>query len=177
MQKISNIPSFAASVVLLVAIVFPIKGMCGQTGLSLIPKPDTLTMKEGKLVIDNHFSVVIKGKATPLLKQARIRFIKRLQKRTGLPLNDGRDTSSEDGILEIICMGEGAPVQSVTTDESYTLEVSETKARLTANSPVGIVRGLETLLQLVDIDEISFFIPSIAVNDRPRYNWRGLLID
>jgi hexosaminidase len=39
------------------------------------------------------------------------------------------------------------------------------------------MRGLETFLQLLSGDRDGFFIPSVSIDDRPRFPWRGLLID
>jgi hexosaminidase len=68
-------------------------------------------------------------------------------------------------------------VQGVDEDESYTLNVVGTQARLTAPTTVGVLRGLETLLQLVDADSAGYYLPGAIINDKPRFAWRGLLID
>jgi hexosaminidase len=40
-----------------------------------------------------------------------------------------------------------------------------------------VLRGLATLLQLVDMDDSGTFIPVVWIQDEPRFPWRGLLID
>jgi N-acetyl-beta-hexosaminidase len=39
------------------------------------------------------------------------------------------------------------------------------------------MRGLETLLQLIDKDEEGYFLPFAKIEDKPFYKWRGLMID
>ena len=39
------------------------------------------------------------------------------------------------------------------------------------------MRGLETFLQLVQITSDGFAVPAIAIQDKPRFPWRGLMID
>ena len=39
------------------------------------------------------------------------------------------------------------------------------------------MRGLATFLQLVDLDSKGFGVPAVAIHDRPRFQWRGLMID
>jgi len=39
------------------------------------------------------------------------------------------------------------------------------------------MRGLETLLQLLDSDQSGYFFPGVIIEDAPRFTWRGLLID
>lgn len=50
-------------------------------------------------------------------------------------------------------------------------------ARLTAPTPVGVLRGIETFLQLVDLDSQGFGAPALRIVDHPRFPWRGLMID
>lgn len=57
------------------------------------------------------------------------------------------------------------------------MDVSSRTAQLSAGTDVGVIRGLETLLQLVEEDETAFSIPAIHIDDHPRFAWRGLLID
>ena len=66
-------------------------------------------------------------------------------------------------------------------DESYSLVVEDGRVRLLAAEPVGVARGLTTLIQLVaaapsaSADEIR--VPGARILDAPRYAWRGLSLD
>ena len=42
---------------------------------------------------------------------------------------------------------------------------------------MGALRGIETFLQLLEGDRQGYFIPSVRIQDKPRFPWRGLLID
>ena len=46
-----------------------------------------------------------------------------------------------------------------------------------APTVVGAMRGLETLLQLLNGDADGWFVPAVSIKDQPRFQWRGLLID
>jgi hexosaminidase len=48
---------------------------------------------------------------------------------------------------------------------------------LKAPTVVGVLRGLETFLQLLEGDREGFYLPAVSIQDRPRFPWRGLLID
>ena len=68
------------------------------------------------------------------------------------------------------------------TDESYSLSVPAAGAvSIEANTTIGAYRALETLSQLVefDFDAGSYAIGGIPriIADRPRFAWRGLMID
>ncbi|MBN2320027.1 MAG: family 20 glycosylhydrolase [Acidobacteria bacterium] len=155
----------------------PACGMSGVSGLHLLPVPSELTMGAGKFVINENFRVALKDRNTPELEAAAVRFLSRLQKRTGIPMASAPVGTSENAAFEILYKCTGEPVQSVRTDESYKLEISKNRACLSASTPVGVFRGMETFLQLVDVDAGSFSIPALKIADLPRFEWRGLLID
>jgi hexosaminidase len=62
-------------------------------------------------------------------------------------------------------------------DESYDFLISEAKILLKAETDLGALRGIETFLQLLDADEEGYFFHTINVKDKPRFQWRGLMID
>lgn len=73
----------------------------------------------------------------------------------------------------------------LTTVETYQLEVSTEIMVLNAQTYVGFIRGLETFSQLISYttdsngDITSAYIPytPLVINDSPRYNHRGLMLD
>ena len=77
-----------------------------------------------------------------------------------------------------------ADALGVDTDESYTLAVQPPIANLTAATPFGALRGLETFSQLltaVKLDLLSgqvlFLANETKIEDNPRFPHRGLLVD
>jgi hexosaminidase len=62
-------------------------------------------------------------------------------------------------------------------DESYTISVSQSGASLQANTVFGALRGLETFSQLIITNATGYYINETSINDYPRFQWRGLLID
>jgi hexosaminidase len=69
-------------------------------------------------------------------------------------------------------------------EESYELAISLDQVRLTAVQPVGLFRGVQTIRQLLppDIERASFQngpwqIPAGIIQDRPRFAWRGAMLD
>jgi hypothetical protein len=82
-----------------------------------------------------------------------------------------------------VCLNSGSTVLGSQTDESYSLVVPNNGVgSLTANTVFGMMRGLETLAQLVDFFNVPAGVRQISqapvlVEDAPRYPYRGLLID
>ena len=46
-----------------------------------------------------------------------------------------------------------------------------------AATVVGAFHGMETLLQLVQLQNNAATIPAVSIEDTPRFHWRGLMID
>ena len=146
--------------------------------LNLMPVPEQVALNPGRLRIGSGFTARLSGHQDPLLVMAMDRLRGRLQAKTGIPFDTiPEDPGSKQAVMQIHCSGPGEPVQSPAADESYRLAVTDQGARLEAPSPIGILRGIETFLQLIDLDGQSFFVPCVEVTDRPRFRWRGLHID
>jgi hexosaminidase len=139
-----------------------------------MPVPASVRWGEGRLRLDSTFAVRWAGPVRDeRLTRAIARFVRRAASATGLLL--GRADSS--GGLVITVRRPGERVQSPGEDESYTLSVLPGGATLDAATPVGILRGLESVLQLIAADSAGWYLPATRIEDRPRFAWRGLLID
>ncbi|HEY0728171.1 MAG TPA: family 20 glycosylhydrolase, partial [Pyrinomonadaceae bacterium] len=68
-------------------------------------------------------------------------------------------------------------IPAVDENESYRIDITHRQALLSAPTVVGAIRGLETVLQLVDADRRGYFLPGVKIQDQPRFPWRGLLVD
>lgn len=141
----------------------------------LMPVPAHLELADGHLAIDSTFRAALTGYSEPRLERAIARMIERLARQTGIYM--GMAPPSANATLTIECDGPAAEVQSAVEDESYALVVSAGGARLHAPMPYGVLRGLETFLQLVRLGDEGFQVPAVRIEDQPRFPWRGLLID
>src|SRR3989442_1257963 len=143
----------------------------------LIPLPAELTWQAGELPIDSTFTVALEGRKDSRLESAIQRWLERLAKRAKVPVSQAILDRPEQAKLVVHCDGEGQAIQSVLEDESYSLTITTHQARLAAPNPLGILRGLETLMQLVRSQGKGQVVPCVTIQDRPRFRWRGLLID
>jgi hexosaminidase len=143
----------------------------------LMPVPSAIQFLSGRLKIDASFKVATDGHTDARLEAGIYRATRRLEGRTGFEFVRAPANDSQTAILLIQCKGPGAPVPTIREDESYSLDVSEKQAALKAATVIGAIRGLETFLQLLEGDRQGYFIPSVSIQDKPRFPWRGLLID
>jgi hexosaminidase len=147
------------------------------SSLDLMPWPSHISLRSGELRFDRGLQTILTGYQEPRLVRAVDRFHRRLSNQTGIALISEVDPDSISSVLEIDCKGPGEGVQSLREDESYSLGIKPSKVTLKAATPVGVFRGLETVLQLVSSDSEGYFLPAVRIADEPRFAWRGLLID
>lgn len=144
----------------------------------LMPAPAKLRVGEGRLRIDQNFAFVqLNGYREPRLEAAVARLVEHVSRKTGIPMIPGRAGHAPAPALIVNCDHAGAAVQTAQEDESYRLKVTPLGARLDAATPLGVLRGLETFLQLIDLDAGGFGVPAVEIEDQPGFPWRGLMLD
>ncbi|MBC8464641.1 MAG: family 20 glycosylhydrolase, partial [Bacteroidetes bacterium] len=123
--------------------------------VNLIPKPQSLEV---------HADIFVLNESTG--SQVDERFQKELvyfQSLTGLSLNGEHNTVSfkhQEGL----------------GDEEFFLQISSDSLQIAASTPEGIMRGIQTLRQLIPVEgELSF--QALSMHDFPRFEWRGMLLD
>ncbi|HEY2462290.1 MAG TPA: family 20 glycosylhydrolase, partial [Candidatus Acidoferrum sp.] len=146
-----------------------------ENSLQIMPLPAHFVQGQGEFLIDGNFGIALKGYKESRLERARERFLDTLSSETGIPL--WREAILNQPHFMIQTTGPSAAVQQLGKDESYHLEISTTDVRLTAANPLGVIRGLQTFLQLVRVTRKGFTVPVVIIDDKPRFPWRGLLID
>jgi hexosaminidase len=145
--------------------------------LNLMPMPASVQTRTGQLVIDPSFSVGISGQSDVRLQNAVSLFLDKLRRQTGMTPLDMKLTDAAQVKLMVHAEHANKAVQELGEDESYSLEITPAGARLDAATPLGIIRGLQTFLQSVHTTSEAFAVPAIAIQDKPRFPWRGLMID
>lgn len=143
--------------------------------LPLMPWPQQVTRPaaEGSLALDNAVSIKISGDN---LDGATERWRQRITQQTGWQLQPAQAHPSSPTI-DIHIKKAVDPLPSLASDESYELSVTADGVKLTANTRFGAMRGMETLLQLVQNGPQNTAIPFVSIKDEPRFPWRGVLLD
>ncbi len=173
-----NIRQICLSVVWLVSYVstLHVYTACAQSlSPSLMPLPAQMIPGQGEFLVDGNFSIATEGYRDALMMSATDRFIATLALETGIPLRNVVKNQNASFVIKIEHASQ--PVQQLGEDESYNLSITQDQVRLTATNPLGGLHGLQTFLQLVRITPYGFAAPAIEIHDRPRFPWRGLMID
>jgi N-acetyl-beta-hexosaminidase len=61
--------------------------------------------------------------------------------------------------------------------EGYELSVSKERITITALTTTGVFYGIQTLRQLLPVGQAAGEIPCLAIEDKPRFPWRGFMLD
>jgi hexosaminidase len=143
--------------------------------LPLMPWPQEVTRPaaEGSLTLNNAVSIKISGDK---LEGAAERWRQRITQQTGWQLQPAQANPSSPTI-DIRIKNAVDPLPNLGSDESYELSVTAEGVKLNANTRFGAMRGMETVLQLIQNGPQNTSIPFVAIKDEPRFPWRGVLLD
>ena len=152
-------------------------GTNAASTIKVMPLPATVQIRAGELKLDGSFAVAIHGHTDARLEAAILRLQRRLEGRTGIVLPLGIAPSGTPAVLTVAVKARGEQYPKFGEDESYALEITGDHASLSSETVVGAMRGMETLLQLVSGDPDGYYFPLVTIQDKPRFPWRGLMID
>jgi hexosaminidase len=143
---------------------------------NFMPVPAKVQVGAGQLLVDQSFTAVSTGQRDVRLDLGIARFLDQVSLQTGMQLN-GQPADASNATLAISAGNAGRKVQELDEDESYTLEITSSRATLTVANALGALHGLQTFVQLIEPTPVGFAVPVITIQDQPRFAWRGLLID
>jgi alpha-N-acetylglucosaminidase len=150
---------------------------CGAD-VALIPEPASLQVGEGRFRLTADTQV---GAAGPAIAEAR-KLIAALAPALGCEL---KLTEAEPAEGALISLALDDALSSELGQEGYTLDVAPRRIDIRAAAPAGLFYGMQTLRQLLPpefygrqrTDGTECSIPCVRSTDRPRFAWRGLLVD
>jgi len=136
----------------------------------IIPKPNSAVFSKGDFKIDNKTALIFDEP----LKTLADYFYTQLMSFSGLDLAGNKNGQINNCItLKII------PLPEETNDEYYKISVATSGVTLSSTTEKGLFRGIQTLLQLLPINEQkdNITLPCCVIEDKPAYQWRGLNLD
>jgi hexosaminidase len=140
----------------------------------LMPTPAMLQAGTGKLLLPKHIGVAVDGPDSVAVRQA-LQLLVKFQPQFAV------QTSPAAGAQLQIHYRQAIGLPGSDDDESYQLQIRADQIRLDAHSSTGVLYGLMTLSQLVRCDGAdqshSCWLPVLNISDKPRFRWRGLLLD
>ncbi len=141
--------------------------------LPLLPYPKQLELRPGFFVFDKPIKVQLPAGHTELKPMVE-RFFQQNTIKTSLAFNPAGTTAEHS---ELVIRLDLPATQAAEQTEAYRLEISSQQIQLDARHATGLLRGLQTLQQLIRHQSAHPVVPNLMIQDEPRFSWRGLLLD
>ena len=152
--------------------------MAQDNTYSVMPVPQSVMPNGQKCRVTKSFSVSVNGNAGERVYAEASRMLRRLDNRAGLFFKQGFITSADTAINATLLLKVTRTAElKLQEDESYQLTVTDKQVIINATTDFGVIRGMETLLQMLSTDGAGYYFPGVDINDFPRFAWRGLLLD
>ncbi len=150
---------------------------------AVIPQPASLSLTGGPpFALDSTSAIVLRGTTTDSSLRVAESLAQQLRPPTGFVLAVATETSPARGVIRL----HADAARTDLGDEGYTLLVNPDSVNLVARTPAGLFRGTQTIRQLLPwgieaensvIRMGDWRIPALNITDRPRFPWRGAMLD
>ncbi|RTE11086.1 family 20 glycosylhydrolase [Paenibacillus whitsoniae] len=155
-----------------------------EQAATIIPKPVTYTTGSSTFTLTSSTSIYVQGTnaaQTDEIYKIGQYLAGKLSPATGFAFNVVKSSTPPAGSIYLTTIGGNA----ASGQEGYTLNTSISGVNLTAYTPEGLFRGIQTLRQMLppDIEKSSlvtgvpWIIQQAAITDAPTYPWRGHMLD
>ena len=175
-----TLAAFAAAVVLLAGGL-----VSGETDapVALVPLPEKLERGDGTFALTAQ-TEILSGEAAKETQAVAEQLAAWLRPATGypLPVRAGAAGASPAGSILLATAGADAALG----DEGYELTVTRQAVTIRAPRSAGLFYGVQTLRQLLPAqfddarvlkEGVSWPVPAVRIADKPRFPWRGLMLD
>jgi len=147
---------------------------------AIIPLPQQLELREGVFQLAAGTEIF----ANFASRQTARQLAARLRKATGYPLEVAVKLCANSAVPDAILL----TTRNANTNlgaEGYELTVTTNSVVVRAPTQAGLFYGAQTLLQLLPpeifstnpVTNADWQIPCVQIEDRPRFKWRGLMLD
>jgi hexosaminidase len=160
-------------------------GLAAETksAIALVPQPREVQSRPGQFVLKQDTAILV-DKDSPDATSIATLLARRIRASTGLELKVSVADSpgQKPGAIRLTTHGSDASLGC----EGYQLEVAPEGVVISGGGAAGMFYGTQTLLQLLPPQVFStekvqgpevWSVPAVRINDRPRFVWRGLLLD
>lgn len=149
---------------------------------TIVPAPVSVQSRDGEpFTVTPATTILIQGSNEGAAAVGRhLARLVRIVESPGPPKIETGVDAARDGSIHLSL---GAPAERV-GDEGYELTVTAQRVTLAAATPAGLFYGVQTLRHLLPASveyeaprRRTLRIPAIHVTDRPRFSWRGSMLD
>jgi len=156
------------------------EGKIKETNISIIPKPQNVEVKAGHFQFTNKIVIVTDWKSEEA--NNAITYFSNTLKNVGyFEIKKTTELPAGDESVIIIKRNKEADFGN----EAYNLMISGKNIVIESAEANGLFYAFQTILQLLPpqvfskskVENIDFEIPCVNINDKPKYKWRGFMLD
>lgn len=145
----------------------------------VIPEPASMTTGSDAFLLTSSASIVVEPGNAEVSRTAELLAMV-LRPSTGFAVPISSTGASVGGAIVLRLSAD-----ATLGPEGYQLTVFHDSVRVTANAPAGLFHGVQTIRQLLPpkieshltLSPMAWTIPAVTIMDRPRYAWRGAMLD
>ena len=176
MKTMRHILLFAASLILLSACQDIQENVLTAKDLAIIPQPAELYLEAGSFSLNDRTLVFCnQNELVPVAEQLN----EKIGDALGYKLKITEGSGKGLNLVQLEAANEALG------DEGYKLKVTPRNIEIAANTAQGVFYGIQTLLQLLPPEVksssiqqgVSWEIACVEIEDKPRFPWRGLMLD
>ncbi len=139
--------------------------------IHIIPQPAEVIQKDGSFLLAGNLSLNL-GFNKPEVKAYAEAYFKQLANNSQLKYVSSGDRKINFKII----------IDPNLETEGYKLKITGTEIEVLANTDAGLFYALQTVRQLLPADafttsQAKLYLPQIEITDKPRFGWRGMLLD
>lgn len=144
--------------------------------IGIIPQPYSLQRLTGQVKVSSN-TVVAVDKNNAELKRIAEMFVAEIKEKMKINLRvvDDAKVPAAGSIRFML-----SRTPDTLTDEGYKLIAQNGQVVVSGQKGNGVFYGMQTLLQLLPVEKITasyFYLPAVNIIDKPRFEWRGLMLD
>ncbi len=143
-----------------------------EDDISIVPKPSKMVVAEGSYSFSKDTKISVGNDA----QKPAAKYLSDLFENAAGYAISILETKEDSGVIFI--------EDDTLKPEAYTLEVTPKKITISASDAAGYFYGVQTVRQLLppsietaNSDEQNWDVPSISIDDEPRFAWRGMHMD
>lgn len=143
-----------------------------EDDISIVPKPSKMVVEEGSYSFSKDTKISVGNDA----QKPAAKYLSDLFENAAGYAISILETKEDSGVIFI--------EDDTLKPEAYTLEVTPKKITISASDAAGYFYGVQTVRQLLppsietaNSDEQNWDVPSISIDDEPRFAWRGMHMD
>jgi len=172
-----------AVLLMLVGGLLSSRAVAADESLALLPQPLRVERKAGTFALNRDTAILVDKGFADAASVGR-QLAERIHGSTGFhpAVTPFDGTTATDNAIVLTAKHADATLGA----EGYTLNVTANGVAITATAGSGLFYGTQTLLQLLPpqvfsptkaAGSVAWAIPAVRIEDRPRFRWRGLLLD